>query len=238
MARLEMHFFHGFLGEASDWEALIRHLPKNRFEIKTHQLLQDIESLEGPFSFTHWANYKKDQLQSSPHPKILVGYSMGGRLLMHLPPTCFEKAFLLASHPGLELGKEERVLQDSVWAQKLETQSPDEWLRLWNEQKVFSSDRHRPQRNWDLATMKSQIRVLQAFSLGKQDMRDSFLSEHSSQYYWACGSLDSKFSLLKKRMEKILGASRVCLIPEAGHGLPFDAPEALAQWIVREVESA
>ena len=118
----EWHFYHGFLGEPCDWQEVVNQL--------------EIQGLKS----------ENNYLESRNLQKILVGYSMGGRLLMHLKPSLFSKAFLIGSHPGLSQGRDRRQDRDRYWAEMLENGKANEWLETWNNQEVFANDKIRPQR--------------------------------------------------------------------------------------------
>lgn len=232
----EYHLFHGFLGDPSDWDKVSKELKSAGCEVFSHSLLDDYKKLSGELSFQSWAEYKFKQLQERPGKKVLIGYSLGGRLLSHLPAESFEKLFVLAGHPGLEQQQLERIHKDGEWELLLRQVSPEDWLRQWNEQVVFKSDQCRPVRHYNKETLEIFVRIQQAFSLGRQQCRDLFYSENRHKVYWFFGEKDAYYTQLEERMCKALGREQVVRIAQAGHGLLFDQPQWVAQEILKKVK--
>ena len=132
----EWHFYHGFLGEPCDWQEVVNQLEIQGLKsenVVLHNLEAECAELNS-VSFSDWAQYQNNYLESRNLQKILVGYSMGGRLLMHLKPSLFSKAFLIGSHPGLSQGRDRRQDRDRYWAELLENGKANEWLETWNNQ--------------------------------------------------------------------------------------------------------
>lgn len=232
MEKLELHFFHGFLGEVEDWQPVIESLPENlRHHCVCHSLLNDIEQLNA-VNFLSWAKIKNQQLQESNHKKVLVGYSLGGRLLMHLAPQSFEALVLIASHPGLLSGKEEREKKDQSWVDQLNSDSVESWLKAWNAQEVFKNDVIRPRRQGSPQYWQAQMKILKGFSLSQQDCKDDFLREQAPRVYWLYGDRDDKYRGLLPRIEKNLAVDHIKEIASSGHGVLFDQPQALAKVIL------
>lgn len=236
MAKLKFHFFHGFLGSPADWDGVAHSLYRAGIDdVVCHDLVKDFLQLnKEENSFVSWAEQKSAELRQSPDPKILVGYSLGGRLLMHLPPEDFHHMILLGAHPGLSMGeRDKRKASDEIWLQKLENLSWQDWLAQWNAQDVFAEDRVRPARDSiEVGTVGS---MLWRWSLGRQDPRDEHLQWEAEQVHWGCGSRDKKFLGLIPRMSSILSEQNIFTIENAGHGVLFDQPEALANKIMRIV---
>src|ERR1041385_616117 len=68
--------------------------------------------------------------------RVLVGYSMGGRLALQalIEGAAFDRAVIVSAGLNLEEGREERRERDEAWAMRFES---DEWenvMRDWNAQ--------------------------------------------------------------------------------------------------------
>lgn len=233
MAEIEFHFFHGFLGNPSDWEFVVRELERQGVSACVlHNLSHDFTKLDKEkLSFASWAEQKTAQLNQSNRAKFLVGYSLGGRLAMHLPASCFNKALFIGSHPGLTEGKQARKISDEAWLHKLETLEPAEWLDKWNQQNVFLNDSVRPPRTLEHIGLVGEM--LWRWSLARQEIQDEHLRAYAEQIFWCCGERDVKFSGLIPRMKSLLPDSHVFTIADSGHGVLFDQPERLAHEILR-----
>lgn len=232
MAEVVVHLFHGFLGEPQDWSPIVERLPG--FTVKTHDLVDDFNLLNDR-TLKGWADVKSHQLLSEAAKKhIVMGYSLGGRLLMHLQPECFEKMILIASHPGLLEGKELREQMDNRWVTQYQKQSPENWLMAWNSQDVFSSDKNRPQRKLSSEKMQVYLKILKSWSLSQQQACDNFLKANQEKVHWVCGEEDQKFMSLRGRLLESLQPGHIHTIPHSGHGVIFDQPQAVAD-LLKEV---
>ncbi len=227
MAVNHIHFFHGFLGEPKDWEDVVRGLDLQA-EIHCHSLLSDFKGQ----TFSQWAQAKKKEYDLLGGRHFFVGYSLGGRLLMHLDLEPSNKVLLIGSHPGLIEGHEKRLLSDQSWIEKSHQISKEDWLEQWNGQEVFQKDQIRPKRSFSNESFLTWMKILSQWSLAKQERRDAWLKEHASQVYWCCGENDKKFEeLKKKRLQPILPQDHLFSLPGAGHGVIFDAPGGVARLI-------
>ena len=120
---------HGFLGTPSDWEPLTKHLTSS------YKTLTLPGHLGTPFDLTF--------LEKAITKKVtLVGYSLGGRLAMDFArkyPERIERLVILSANPGLESGREERIIQDEKWISIIENDGMDRFLDQWYAQPLFSS---------------------------------------------------------------------------------------------------
>ncbi len=233
MEKLEIHFFHGFLGEPSDWNSTINELTLHQgVEVHTHSLLDLYRSLDSDRSLQAAANkVQKDLLTSESTKKIVVGYSLGGRLLLHLQDQSFDKLLLLGSHPGLKESREQRLIKEAGWVEKGQQLSQQEWLAEWNRQDVFASDRSRPRRQFTDADFNDYIEILQAWSVARQEDFRKKLQSVGNKIFWACGEDDTKYRALSEEMKEFLPKDHVWLVPGAGHGILFDQPQDVARMV-------
>ncbi len=233
MEKLEFHFFHGFLGSPQDWSEVIQHL--NPSSVVNHDLNQDFLNpqidLNSPFY--SWASLKEKSIKDSSAKKMLVAYSMGGRLSLHLNLDLFERVLLIGVHPGLQTEQDQRARADQEWAHKLSEMDSKKWLQLWNSQDVFSSDQRRPSREISDSQKPLFQKQLLYWSLSQQNNKDATLKENAAVTYWCCGDRDEKFLPLRPRLKSLLGESHVFTVENSGHGVHFDQPLALAREIQR-----
>lgn len=146
----------------------------------------------------------------------IIGYSMGGRLLLHAVhqnPKLWSEAFAISTHPGLSSGHEERLKTDEAWAKRFEE---DEWYSLmadWMAQPVFKGSRA-PLRIPSDFDRKELAFQLKNYSLARQKIA------LPDKVEWIVGERDLK-------LRDLVSHARV--VPEAGHRVLFDNPEALRQ---------
>jgi 2-succinyl-6-hydroxy-2,4-cyclohexadiene-1-carboxylate synthase len=131
-------FLHGFLGSLHDVYPLMEAFSSDFFCVGI-----DLPSHGRSPGSRCIVKSVADTIKTlSEKPKALLGYSMGGRIALQLQKRLTpEFLFLLSTHPGLVTKKKqkERQEKDTLWAQRLLTLSPSDFLSLWYQQEVFSS---------------------------------------------------------------------------------------------------
>lgn len=205
---LPLVFLHGFLGKATDWEAVCSYLPNCEcigFDLPGHGKSPFMEEFRIPIERFH-----------------LIGYSMGGRIAMRYAekyPEQIVTLTVMSAHPGLLSGEErrKRLEQDRKWSELLFEVPIDDFLKRWYDQSIFNS--FRP----DFSMRKEQnIEGLAAalihFSLGRQQ---SYQITNG-----LVGERDEKFRALSKNP---------IIVPNAGHMVHLENPQFVAEQIHRKI---
>ena len=133
-------YLHGFFSDGRLWDPVIRELGD-----EFHQLGVD---LPGHGDSSGWRGgwpellFALDELiKSLDRPPVIVGYSMGARVLRQLLLKSGPKlhsAHLIAAHPGLEAkAAQERRHHDEQLADKLASRPLDESVRAWSDLPIF-----------------------------------------------------------------------------------------------------
>jgi 2-succinyl-6-hydroxy-2,4-cyclohexadiene-1-carboxylate synthase len=147
----------------------------------------------------------------------LVGYSLGARLALTIPNAL--SYTLLSVHPGLKTQEEKdlRLQSDLAWAKVLRTMPIDAFLQRWYNQPIFCNfvpDLSMRRQHDPHALADTLIR----YSLAHQEYRplhDVLVGEH-----------DKKFRALH---------DNPIVIPNAGHMVHLQNPEAVAREIQRNL---
>lgn len=171
----------------------------------------------------------------------LLGYSLGGRLALGVAlraPELFRSLTLISASPGLdtEAEREQRRQADERWVTLLTerglTAFLEAWsaLPLWDPQRGLAAERllHQQQeraRHEALGLATS----LRSVGLGRMPAYLSALPRLSLPVALLVGALDSKFIALGERMQRALPNASLGVVPNAGHSLLIEAPEAVAQ---------
>ncbi len=221
-----LYFIHGFLGLPTDWSCvedvfdckvtfvdLSRdYLPKNGFESFAKQINQQVNPKE--------ENY-------------LVGYSLGGRLALHAlidNSSLWKGAMIISAHPGLENeeSKNQRLIMDASWALRFLAQDWDSLIKKWNDQPVFLSSLipERFEQNYNREILCDMITY---WSLAQQENLSDSIAKLSTLIYWVVGEKDDKFVTISNKLSFKNEDSKVMIMKDAGHRLPWDNPTAFIQ---------
>jgi len=172
--------------------------------------------------------------------RLFVGYSLGGRIglsVLKAHPALFDHYVFVSVNPGFKdsdkPSREQRLLSDANWADKL---SPDNWdvfLKEWNAQPVLSESVAEPERNlsdYDVSKLKDS---LTRWSLGSQPDYSDLIEKYKNKITWVVGAKDLKFVTLAEQLKQKNAIDSYLKI-ESGHRIPFDSPKKLSE-IIRTV---
>ncbi len=243
MEKVNLICLHGFLGKSSDWDLIHSYFVVSplggRVELWPVDYMSQPE-LNSTNSFLSWAEaFNQKVLQKFSHGRrILIGYSLGGRLAMHAlaaRPEMYDAAIFLSTNPGImrEKEKQERWQADQQWAQKFAILPWPDLLREWNAQSVFKDGTLEPPReesSYDRALLSS---ALTEWSLAKQeDFRDC-VAKNSDKILWLTGEKDIKFLSIAMELKKRAPGLNTQSVTKASHRLIFDNPSETAQRMIR-----
>ena len=163
-----------------------------------------------------------------------VGYSMGGRLALHLAldrPDHVDALVLLGATAGIE-DEEERAARrrsDEVWAGELERDGLDPFLRRWLAQPLFANlpadaaDLDDRRRN-TVGGLASSLRLA---GTGSQAPRWTELPRLRMPVLVLAGEHDERFAALGRRMAAEIGGNAAfATVPGAGHAAHRERPES------------
>lgn len=219
---------HGFLGLPTDWHPF--------------PFIDHLENLNTPpLNFSEWAklfNQKYNSLYSSSDDKIkkiLIGYSMGGRLAMHAlldSPHQWDGAILISANPGIEnpVDRASRLDADKVWAKRFSTDPWEVVVDAWNSQSVFGKKPFPFPRNDSQFQRTILAEQLEIWSQGNQEPLEKKLKTLSTPIAVFLGENDPKCEEL---LEKSSPFAKVVTISDAGHRVPWEQPELFAQQLIK-----
>ncbi|NNC89577.1 MAG: alpha/beta fold hydrolase [Akkermansiaceae bacterium] len=225
---------HGAVGMAADWEVVPEEPGDRRVDLWKYLASEGL-SLEA------FAERFGEEVAAVDEAPVLVGYSLGGRLALHCllaHPDLWRAAVIVSAHPGLrgDRLRLERMADDAQWAGKALTSGWGKFLAEWEAQEVFRG----PERERQLADRaalepdrQAVARGFMEWSLGKQaDLRERF-GGIPCPVLWVTGGRDEKFTGLAKAAVPLLAQGRHEIVPDAGHRVPWDAPDAFRDLVDR-----
>lgn len=193
--------------------------------------------------FSSWArNFNMKIRQQFPEgPRVLAGYSLGGRLALHAlraAPELYDQAILVSTNPGLirDKDKEDRARADQQWARKFLESSWNPLLAEWNGQSVFKNSLEEPLR-FEVNYARPQLaQALVDWSLSRQEDFRPLVSKQSSKILWVSGEKDIKYASIAMELKRNAPALQVEIFEKSSHRVLFDQPGELARVMIDFVQ--
>jgi 2-succinyl-6-hydroxy-2,4-cyclohexadiene-1-carboxylate synthase len=225
---------HGFGGTHHAWDGVIAALDRERYlplalDLPGHGGAADSER---PITF---AGCVAHVLARGPERFTLCGYSMGGRVALHVAlaaPARVSRLVLVSSTAGIadDAERARRRESDRALADELERIPFEDFIERWRTQPLFAEDppdvgelartdqrRNRPDA---LAT------VLRGIGTGEMQPLWGRLGELVMPVTVLVGERDEKFRALGERMVELLADAEL-IVAAGGHALPLENPKAM-----------
>ncbi len=180
----------------------------------------------------------EDVAAIAPARYALAGYSMGGRLALHVAlahPRRVERLVLIGASPGIAdpLAREERRRADEALAGEIERSTIEQFARRWAQTPVLAgqpggvaaathADRLR-------STPAGLARALRGLGTGALPPVWDRLGQLTMPVTLVVGERDQKFGELAWRMAREIVQAEVVVAPAAGHAVHLEAPQAVAR---------
>jgi len=179
----ELWCLHGALGEVGDWRMLSERTTDEGATVYPLDLWRFLccEPVDmARFGQLLNALVRPSAAAAPPARRVLLGYSMGGRLALHALLSerghPWDAAVIVSAHPGLE-EKSQRAARreaDAEWAAAAHSGDWSEMLERWNAQPIFSAGggmRPVADRAGLVRQRREVARSFVAWSLGAQSIR-------------------------------------------------------------------
>jgi 2-succinyl-6-hydroxy-2,4-cyclohexadiene-1-carboxylate synthase len=230
---------HGFGGTSRAWDAVLKYLPAESYRLLALDLPGhgDQADVARPITFDSCVT---SVLERAPKRFVLAGYSMGGRIALHVAraaPERIERLVLISTTAGIDDPHERarRREADHRLADEIDKGSIEEFATRWRSRPMFAEDppevdvlaradhsRNRPD---------GVAAALRGVGTGEMEPLWERLVELQVPVTVLAGRRDRKFVRVGERM--------VSLIPDAllqvsggGHCLLFENPRVAAKAIV------
>lgn len=235
---------HGFTGCGDVWNDV-----KSRLENSRRCIAPDLPghgASEPPFSaneftFDRMCDFMEDTLRQSGVKRAdFWGYSMGGRIALHLAlrnPERVHRLILESASPGISDIEERtgRRRSDDELAGKMETDGLAIFIDHWLSQPLFDSQRSLAPERQSLgkqlrlrSSAKGLADALRGLSVGRQEPLHDRLKGLAMPVLVVAGELDSKYRGIGEEMARSIPDSQFRIIPGAGHAPHWEKPEETA----------
>jgi 2-succinyl-6-hydroxy-2,4-cyclohexadiene-1-carboxylate synthase len=175
----------------------------------------------------------------------VLGYSMGGRLALHLALAAPERLWALileSASPGIADPQEckARVASDNALAGSIERDGLETFVDRWQAQPLFASQANLPpevferQRRQRLAGNPLGLaNSLRGMGAGAQGYLLPRLGELTMPTLLLAGDLDHRYASLAREMAPHLTQAEVQIISDAGHAAHLEQPKAFGEIVER-----
>ena len=231
----DLVLLHGFGGTCRSWGTVTDALAGERRRVLALDLPGHGANIgaERPITF---AGCVRCVLAAAPERFVLGGYSLGGRVALHVAlaaPERVRRLVLVSSTAGIEDAAEraERSARDRLLAEGLERDGIESFLARWRSQPLFVDD---PPAVDELACTDYRrnspgalAAVLRGIGTGEMEPLWDRLAELRMPVTVLAGERDAKFVGLGQRAVKLLPDARL-VVAAGGHRLPLESPQAVA----------
>jgi len=172
-----------------------------------------------------------DDIVTAMQPGILIGYSMGARMALHVAlrhPQMVSQLVLISGTPGLATQAERsaRLQSDNALADHIEKVGTSTFIDEWLALPIFSglSDQTNQRSDRIRNTAKGLADSLRFAGTGTQEPQWPNLHQLSMPVHLIVGELDNKFRTIAQDMQPLLQSVEMKVVPHVGHTVHLEDP--------------
>jgi 2-succinyl-6-hydroxy-2,4-cyclohexadiene-1-carboxylate synthase len=241
--RTPLVLLHGFTGDATTWSDLVPYLDPHRpafaVDLVGHGLSDAPDDPRAYAMDAAVASVLAATVCAGIGRAHWLGYSMGGRVALHLALAAPERVaslHLIGASPGIDepAARAARAAEDAALADFIETAGLEAFVERWMAHPLFASQaRLGPER---LARARAQrlrnrphalARTLRGMGTGTMEPLWDRLGEIHAPVLLVAGEADVKFRAIAEAMRARLPRAEVHIAPGADHAVQVEAPEDL-----------
>ncbi len=242
-------FLHGFMGSSEDWQPIVDGMNRDAYCL-TVDLPGHGQSLDRPdhlYTMEGATQALADVLDDAGIARCsLVGYSMGGRVALYFSlfhPHRVQRVVLESTSPGLpsEEKRVERLRVDDKRAARIQDDLKA-FLQEWYRMPLFASlARHGLVEEMVRTRQENDpdelARALRGLSPGEQPSLWDRLSDLTVPALVLTGDLDKKYRCITERTAQRIETARRVVVPDAGHNVHAERPQAFVAQLVQFLSS-
>jgi 2-succinyl-6-hydroxy-2,4-cyclohexadiene-1-carboxylate synthase len=229
---------HGFGGTCHAWDGVLAHLPAERYRPLALDLPGHGDQADTPRPIT-FDSCVASVLDRSPERFVLAGYSMGGRIALHVAlaaPERIERLVLVSTTAGIDDPTEraDRRERDRRLAAEIEKGPIEDFVARWRGQPMFAEDP--PEVDTLARADQSRNRpdgvaaALRGVGTGEMAPLWDRLATLRMPVTVLAGVRDRKFVTVSERMASLLPDAHLFFV-SGGHCLLFESSKVVAEAI-------
>jgi len=171
----------------------------------------EVVSYHNPIPMKKWAE------QFAIAGDTVLGYSLGGRLALHLAayhPRPWRRMIIVSADPGLQEGHQARLEADQCWAHRFRTEPWNQVMEAWNNQPVFAASQRLMREEHE---REHWAEILEMWSVAKQEDFREKCAHWSFPILWMSSTDNPGLTFSHP-------VSHYVKIPDVGHRIPWDQP--------------
>ena len=226
---------HGFAGTRRGWDEVVARLGGQRYRPVALDLRGHGDAAHArPVAF---AACTADVLAATAGRFALCGYSQGGRPALHVAlaaPERVTRLVLLSATAGIEDAAEraERRRADEALAAEIEAQPIEAFVGRWTAHPLFAGTPPDAAAAWRADILRNEpaglAAALRGIGAGAMEPLWDRLGELGMPLTAVAGERDPAYRALAERLAGAAPRGEHVVLPGAGHGLPREAPGAVA----------
>jgi 2-succinyl-6-hydroxy-2,4-cyclohexadiene-1-carboxylate synthase len=234
---------HGFTHTGASWQPVAARL-EDRFrtlapDLPGHGSASDRQPVD-------LAGVMENLTAVLPQRFVLAGYSMGGRLALHLAlarPTAVAGLVLIGASPGLaeQAERAERRRADRELAAWIERSSIEEVALRWAQTPILAGLSPEVAERVHQDRLRSSptglARALRGLGAGALPSLWDRLEQLVMPVTLVVGERDRKFQHIAREMDRSIPAAEVVVVPGTGHAVHLEAPGQVAEIIAGAPEA-
>ncbi len=232
MRKNKVYCLHGFLGLPSDWDFLVDPENVELEKVDVFKVLSPTPNSSQSNSMIDWAQaFNETVSRDNAQSRILLGYSMGGRLALHSlvrNPSLWDGAVIVSANPApLPEERAPRQVADETWARRFETEPWENLVSAWEGHSVFGGKQIPFKRRESDFRRTDLTGAFRAWSLSRQEKWTRLPGHITLPGVWITGEQDSRYREIAQRVCAQTSDAPIDFvsIADGSHRVPWEQTE-------------